>query len=217
MVREGKHDRFSHELCELLSPYFAPDHAYQPGIGNWLLKRTPFGTQRIGVILSGANAPFKQLEFHLGLRYDAYQTVACRLGLEEQYPDGSDHFWNTTFNCIKHFPPAGNRDARGMWSINLNSPGQEYVPDIWPVLTAVSEAFFRRFSDIRASRDALLRHDGTLFQTRAWERIALTDLALKDFTHLRQFAVAEMRGWGLQRDESLWQKIRVEFANEVDL
>jgi hypothetical protein len=85
------------------------------------------------------------------------------------------------------------------------------------VLIPLSEAFFKRFSDIRPSRDAMLRHDGTLFQTRAWERIALADLALKDFNHLRQFAVAEMRGWGLKRDESLWQKIRGEFANEVDL
>jgi hypothetical protein len=104
-----------------------------------------------------------------------------------------------------------------MWSISLDSRGQEYVPDIWPVLTAVSETFFTSFSHIRASRDAVLRHDGSLFQTRAWERIALADLALKDFTHLRQFAVAELHGWGLKRDESLWQKIRVEFANEASL
>jgi len=217
MAKEGKHDRFSRELCESLSPYFAPDYAYQPRIGNWLLKRTRFGSQRIGVALSGANAPLKHLEFRLGLRYDAYETVVRRLGLEERYPDGTDHFWNTTFNCIKHFPPPENGDARGMWSINLDSRGQEYVSNIWPTLTSVSETFFANFSDIRTSRDALLRHDGTLFQSRAWENIALADLAIKDFKHLRQFAAAEMGGWGLNRNEPLWQKIRAVFANEADL
>jgi hypothetical protein len=216
MAREGKHDRFSRELCEELSPHF-PDYAHQYGIGHWLLKRTPFGSQIIEVILSGANAPFKHLEFRLGVRYDAYQAVACRLGLEGRYPDGCAHFWSTTFNCIKHFPPPRNGNARGEWSINLNTPGHEYVPEIWPVLTGVSEGFFERFSDIRTARDDVLRHTGTLFQTEAWQQVVLADLALRDFAHLREFAAAKMHGWGLERDETLWEKICVEFIEEVDL
>jgi hypothetical protein len=137
--------------------------------------------------------------------------------LEEQYPDGSDHFWSTTFNCIKHFPTPGNGDASGSWSINLNSPAQEYVPSISRVLIPVSKAFFARFSDIRVARDATIRHDGSLFQLGAWKRIVLADLALKDFTHLRQFSAAEMHGWGLERDDALLKKIRLEFAKEIAL
>jgi hypothetical protein len=216
MPREGKHDRFARELCEGLVPHF-PGYSHQSGSGHWLSKPMPSGSQIIEVLLSGANAPYKQLEFCLGVRYDAYQAVVCRLGLQERYPDGSPHFWTTTFNCIKHFPPPPNIRANGAWSINLDTPGHVYIPDICPVLTPVSEAFFNRFSDIRVARDAALRHDGTLFTIGAWQQIIVADLALKNFDHLREFATKKSHGWGLERDDALWEKICIEFIEEVDL
>ena len=148
MPKENKHDRFSRELCEGLLSHFGPDYAYDTSGGEHsLLKRTTFGCQRIGVVLSGANAPYKSLEFHLGVSHNSFQEIVARLELEKDYPTCLDHFWSTTFNCIKHFIP-GSTAGMGIWQIDLNCSGQKYVKTVLPNLRAVSGAFFARFSDL---------------------------------------------------------------------
>lgn len=213
MARESNHDRFSRELCEGLLPHFGPGYSHQCGRGHSLVKTTAFGSQRCGVILSGPQ-PWKRLDFALGVRQLKFHEVVLRLGLEESFPPELDHFWSTSFNCIRRLVP-GTEAEMGHWSIDLRRPGGDYVPTVLPALLDVALAFFNAFGSLRAARDALLRHDGTLFSGQTWQKLAIADLALGDYAHLRQFAAAEMRGWGLERDEVLWLHIRQEFPEVI--
>ena len=214
MARENKHDRFSRELCEGLLPHFGPGYIYRSGRPHSLVMQTAFGSQRCGVLLPSGYGGAKRLEFVLGVRHDRFQDVVSRLSLDDSYPADIDHFWSTSFNCIRHLVP-GTDASMGCWEILLRDSGGDYVPVVLPALRALSDAFFTKFSDLRAARDAVLGHDGTLFNLSAWQQVAIADLALKDYAHLREFAVREMRGWGMERDEALWHRIRHEFADAV--
>jgi hypothetical protein len=150
------------------------------------------------------------MDFALGVRHLKLDAIVSRLGIEQSFPAEFDHFSSTSFNCIRHLVPSTDA-ASGHWQVDLSRSGRDYVSTVLPALYAVSTAFFTKFADLRAAREELLRHDGFLFTGNTWGMVAIVDLALGDCAHLRQFAAAEMHGWGLERDEGLWQRIRHEF------
>src|ERR1043166_8753266 len=198
MRSEAKHTRFSRELCEGLLPHFGPGYEYQSRRGHSLVKKTAFGSQRCGVLLTSGTGGVKRLDFAVGVRHERFQEIVLRLGLDDSYPPEADHFWGTSFNAIRHLVP-GSEAEMGHWTVYLSRPGSDYVAAVLPALRPVSQAFFAMFSDLRAARDAIVRHDATLFACQAWQQVAIADLALGDYAHLRQFATTEMRGWGLER------------------
>jgi hypothetical protein len=184
MPKEGKNDRFARRVCESLKPHLGGAFDYVGPPSHELRQQTSFGYQTVGVHLWGANAPYRHLEFTLGVWHDAFEKARLRLDLEPTL-EGALHFWQTTGNLGSGWDQFKNR--KGTWDGNLNEDPAQLMPEIVPYLSEAMRTVFDACADLRGVRKLLEdRVKAPLFTMDPWEEIVIIDVALADWEHLRK-------------------------------
>ncbi|HYG34306.1 MAG TPA: hypothetical protein VEC99_05955 [Clostridia bacterium] len=160
----------------------------------------------------GAHAPYRHLEFMLGVWHEQYEATRLQLGLEPTL-SGANHFWQTTFNLRGHWSIAGTHDGR--WNANLDENPSDLAPEIVPFLTDAIHVFFSACANLRAVRELLFQGcNGPLWTADPWQQVAVIDAALRDWGHLARFIERTDLAYAGRKDMNLIKRIQNAFGFE---